>query len=225
MVRNHRSRTPRDDMVRTRVYLWRHPEVVGSYEGKFWGHTDVALTRAGESQRKAMAKYMAAIKLTAVYSSDLQRARLTAEAIARAQKPRQKVNAWPEFRELNLGAWEGLTYADIDKRWPGALEQRMEDLAGYRIEGGESLEDLAARVIPAFRRMVEENPTGSNICLVGHAGVNRVILSRLLGAPLEYIFRLDQQYAALNLIEFFPDGLPLVCRINQPVVEAAAGRD
>jgi alpha-ribazole phosphatase/probable phosphoglycerate mutase len=197
----------------TRIYLWRHPEVLGSEDGKFWGQTDVALTKHGKDQQKAVAKYMAQRKLSSIYCSDLQRTQLVADSIARAFKPRKQVTALPQLRELCLGQWEGMTYQEIDKKYPGALTQRAEDLAGYRIEGGESLHDLAERVMPAFQGIVAENE-GGRICIVAHAGVNRVILTKVMGAPLDRIFRLDQAYAALNVIDVFEDGLPLIRNIN-----------
>lgn len=205
--------SPRQGMRFTRIYLWRHPEVLGSEDGKFWGQTDVALTKHGKDQQKAVANYMAQRELSSIYCSDLQRTQLVADAIARAFKPRKQVTALPQLRELCLGQWEGMTYQEIDNKYPGALTQRAEDLAGYRIEGGESLHDLAERVMPAFQEIVAENQ-GGRICIVAHAGVNRVILTKVMGAPLDRIFRLDQAYAALNVIDVFEDGLPLIRSIN-----------
>ncbi len=213
MAMARKQRAPREGMEFTRIYLWRHPEVVGGEDGKFWGQSDVALTKRGRQQQRAIVEYMAARRLTAIYSSDLQRTRLVAEAVARAFRPRKQVKALPEFRELSLGEWEGMTYQEIDKKYPGALAKRAEDLAGFRIAGGESLEDLAARVIPAFQDLVGDN-LGGRVCLVAHAGVNRVILTKVLGAPLDRIFRLDQAYAALNVIDVFADGIPLIRNIN-----------
>jgi alpha-ribazole phosphatase/probable phosphoglycerate mutase len=205
--------SPRQEMRFTRIYLWRHPEVLGSEDGKFWGQTDVSLTRRGKDQQKAVAKYMSQRKLTSIYCSDLQRTQLVADAIGRAFKPRKQVTPLPQLRELSLGEWEGMTYHEIDKKFPGALAQRAEDLAGFRIQGGESLHDLAERVIPAFQEIVAKNE-GGLVCIVAHAGVNRVILTKVMGAPLDRIFRLDQAYAALNVIDVFEDGLPLIRNIN-----------
>lgn len=213
MVTGKKPTSPRQEMRFTRIYLWRHPEVLGSEDGKFWGQTDVALTKKGKDQQKAVAQYMGQRKLTSIYCSDLQRTRLVADSIARSFKPRKQVTAMPQLRELSLGEWEGMTYQQIDMKYPGALTQRAEDLAGYRIHGGESLHDLADRVMPAFQKIVGDHE-GGRICIVAHAGVNRVILTKVMGAPLDRIFRLDQAYAALNLIDVFEDGLPLIRTIN-----------
>lgn len=199
----------------TRIFLWRHPEVQGFREGRFFGHHDVGLSKDGREQVRAMARRMTAEKLSAVYCSDLQRTRLAAEAIGRVQRPRRKPEPVAALRELNLGVWEGLTYKDIAERYPADLAARYQDLAGFRIAQGESLSDLAERVVPAFMRMVEENK-GGRVCVVAHAGVNRVILAKLMGAPLDRVFRLGQDYACLNVIDVFEDGLPLIQHLNLP---------
>ncbi len=199
----------------TRIFLWRHPEVQGAKDGKFYGHTDIPLTRQGKASIKKALKRMSGEKLTAVYCSDLLRTRLMADAIGRRNSPRRKPEALPALRELNLGIWEGLSYQEIGKQYPAELAARYQDLAGFRIHGGESLADLAARVVPVFQEIVAAHQGGS-ICVVGHAGVNRVILAKLMGAPLERIFRLEQEYTCLNIIDVFEDGTPVIKRINQP---------
>jgi broad specificity phosphatase PhoE len=203
----------------TRIFLWRHPEVQGYKEGRFFGHQDIGLSKDGREQVRAMAKRMTAERLTAVYCSDLQRTRVAAEAIGRLQRPRRKPEPLPALRELNLGIWEGMTYNDIAARYPQDLAARYQDLAGFRIAEGESLLDLAERVVPAFMNMVADNK-GGRVCVVAHAGVNRVIMAKLMGAPLDRVFRLGQDYACLNIIDVFEDGLPLIQNLNLPPAPA-----
>ena len=191
----------------------------GFREGKFFGHQDVGLSKEGREQVRAMAKRMTAEKLSAIYCSDLQRTSLAAEAIGRLQKPRKKPERLAALRELNLGVWEGLTYKEISTRYPRELDARYRDMAGFRISGGESLNDMAERVVPAFLEVVGANK-GGRVCVVAHAGVNRIILAKLMGAPLDRIFRLGQDYASLNIIDVFEDGLPLIQHINLPATAA-----
>ncbi|MFH1035381.1 MAG: histidine phosphatase family protein [Pseudomonadota bacterium] len=199
----------------TRIFLWRHPEVQGAKDGRYFGHTDVPLTRQGKLQVRAVLKRMAHEKISAVYSSDLQRARLLADAIARGNNPRRKVEVLESLRELNLGQWEGMSFQEIARRYPQDLAARQADLASFRIPDGESLEDLAARLVPSFQQMVADNQ-GGIICVVAHAGVNRVILAKMLGAPLDRVFRLEQEYACLNMIDVYEDGIPVIKRVNEP---------
>jgi alpha-ribazole phosphatase len=201
----------------TRLYLWRHPEVRGGTEGIVYGHTDTALSSEGARQLEGIADYMSAKKVSAVYGSDLQRSQLVAQAVGRGQQPSREPVVEQDLRELYLGQWEGLSYQSLMERYPEEMKARWDDLAGYRVPGGESLNDLARRVAPAFERIIEDN-RGGRVCIIGHAGVNRVFLAGLLGMPLEHIFRLDQAYACLNLIDVFDDGVPLVRTLNQRVV-------
>lgn len=211
-----KNRAGRLGLDYTRVFLWRHPEVLGGADAKFWGHTDVALSKEGKAQLELIAARMSNVDLRAVYASDLVRSQSVAEAVAKSQNPRRKVDVSPAFRELNLGQWEGMSYQDLERKYPDDLQARMENLPEFVIPGGESVVQMAERVIPAFQEMINAN-MGHRICLVAHAGVNRVILAKILGAPLDRIFRFDQQYACLNVIDVFEDGIPLVRSINQPL--------
>ncbi|MGD9124253.1 MAG: histidine phosphatase family protein [Desulfarculaceae bacterium] len=215
MTKKAKPVSPRDEMSFTRIFLFRHPEVKGFSEGKFWGQTDVGLTDRGKAQLESIAQRMAREKLTAVYCSDLKRTRQVAEAVGRTQNPLLKPRVEKRLREMSLGVWEGLTFKEIDQRHPGELKARQKDLANYCIEQGESVNGLAQRVMPAFEEIAARH-SGERICLVSHAGVNRVILSQLVGAPLDMLFRLDQDFACLNLIDIFEDEMPLIRRLNQP---------
>ncbi len=201
----------------TRIYLWRHPESRGQKEGTFWGHGDPELSKEGKKQAHAMTIYMNQITLQAIYSSDLIRSRKVAEQMARGQRHRLHVEATRSLRELNLGVWDGHTYEHISRHYPQELEQRQNDLAGFKVKGGESLNELAERVIPAFEKIIESH-LNRTICVVGHGGVNRVLLSRVLGAPLDYIFRIAQDHACLNVIDVYPDGTPVIKAVNQRIL-------
>ncbi|MCF8033969.1 MAG: histidine phosphatase family protein [Desulfarculaceae bacterium] len=204
--------------VFTRLYLWRHPEVRGGQDGVVYGQSDVALTRNGNTQLKNIARYMSQFKLDAVYCSDLQRSMLVAEAVGRSQDPRRKPVVRSSLRELDLGQWEGMSIKQIQKEHPEELEARWRDIANYRIEGGETLTELFERIIPVFQEIIAENQ-GRAVCVISHGGVNRVFLAKLLGMPLDRIFRLDQEYGCLNLIDVFEDGIPLLRGMNQQVID------
>ncbi len=110
------------------------------------------------------------------------------------------VEILPALREIHLGEWQGCTRAEIGSRFPGEWEKRGRDLAGYRPPGGESFEDLRARVVPAFEDI--RKTLSGNALIVSHAGVNRVILCHVLGMPLSNLFRLDQATGSLNILHF-----------------------
>jgi alpha-ribazole phosphatase/probable phosphoglycerate mutase len=109
------------------------------------------------------------------------------------------------MRELCFGDWESLSVDEVNSRFPGMLSQRMENIATFQVEGGESFPQLRDRVLPKFQEIVDRHLKG-NVVIVCHGGVNRVILGHVLGIPIENIFRLQQQYAAVNIIQFYSDG-------------------
>lgn len=197
----------------TRLYLWRHPEVTGHQDGRFYGSTDVGLSSEGSRQVEVMARSMARVGLDAIYCSTLERSRLTAAEICRAQAGCPAATALDELREMNLGVWEALTYGEIAERYPQELQARYRDLSDYRVAGGESLRDVEARVMPVLDRICRDHP-GQSVCLVGHGAVNRVILVRMLGMPLANVFRLEQNYAHLNVVDVYPDSNPVIKVLN-----------
>lgn len=186
----------------TRLYLLRHGQVADGHTHLYHGHNDVDLSPTGVQQYEAVAAYLRDIPLAGIYSSDLTRTRRGAEIIAHGRQV--PVAAYPEFREVNFGLWEGLSFQEIMDRYPTELQQRFQDLANFRIPGGESLQDLRNRVLPKLQELLRRHE-GEAILLVAHAGVNRVILCEALHLELQYVFHLDQAYAGLNIIDYFPD--------------------
>lgn len=184
----------------TCIFLIRHGEVTGNsgerrtYEG--WG--DKPLTARGAAQARAVARRLGRERLQAVYASDLQRARCTAEAIAVEQGLAAATDA--AFRELSYGAWEGLSQDEIMERWPGVWQDRLNDLLQVGPPDGESLSDLWARWQPAWRRIVRKHKDDT-IALVSHNAALRVLLCHLLGAPPQHYRRIHLSNCGLTRIE------------------------
>ena len=120
---------------------------------------------------------------------------------------------YPELRELCFGDWEGLSVSEVESKYPDQLEERMKNIEGFQVNGGETFRQLQERVVPRFEEIVAEHPN-EQIAVVCHGGVNRVILSHLLEIPIKRIFRVKQDYAALNIIQYYGD---------EPVVELLGG--
>lgn len=198
-------------METTRLYLIRHGQVINHHELRYNGHYDVDITDVGIQQMINLAEFLSGTGITAVYSSDLQRAVKGATIISK----RLNIEAIEShaFRELNLGRWDGLTQEEGAKLYPEEADFRYKDLATSRIKGGENLHDLHERVIPALGEIVEKH-RGKNICLVAHGGVNRVILCEAIGLPLKNFFHIEQDYGCLNVIEHFDDGIKVIKLLN-----------
>jgi probable phosphoglycerate mutase len=105
-----------------------------------------------------------------------------------------------DLAEIDLGLWEGLSTSEVEARFPGQYAARGQDLAGFRPEGGESFNDLQQRSWPVLEQAA--GTTIEHVALVTHAGVNRVLLCRILGMPLARMFSLQQDYGCCNILEF-----------------------
>lgn len=188
--------------VRT-LYLLRHCAPVQPAGGKrYLGQADPPLAPEGIQQAHRWRSWFRTIALSAVYCSDLQRARHTA-AIIFTDHP-LSIHPLGALREVHLGEWEGLPFAEVRRRDPIAYAERGRDPAAHRPPGGESFQDLRERVVPTFTRIVAE--TRGDIALVGHAGVLRVLLCHLLGLPLAHLFRIGQDPGGLSVVLARADG-------------------
>jgi len=194
----------------TRLYLIRHGEVVTFDQKSFNGQTDVALTPQGHAQLVAVAQQLVGEPIRAVYSSDLARSMRGGEAIARLL--RIPLKSMPELREKHFGVWEGKSVEEVARLFPTAWAIWCADPSQSRPEGGESYEDVEKRVIPALESILERH-AGEEIAIVAHGGVNRVILADALAMPRSALFRIEQRYAAINVIDYFRDRI-LVKRVN-----------
>ncbi len=181
-----------------KVYLLRHGEIEQTGEKRFIGQTDVALSANGKRQAVWWRTALERIALKAVYCSDLVRSRQSAEILAADVV--QSVTVLPGLREIALGQWDGLTAEEVKTRFPGEWEKRGANIAAYRPEGGESFIDLSNRVVPLLNGITDHSE--DSIAVVAHAGVNRVLLCHVLGLSIDHLFRLRQDYGALNIIEY-----------------------
>jgi alpha-ribazole phosphatase len=202
----------------TRVYLVRHGQVADGHTHRYHGNNDIGLSDNGVRQFEQLAEQLAAVPLAGVYASDLTRALTGAEIISRGRNV--AAQTIPEFREVHFGAWEGLSFTEIAEQYPAELEARFRDLTSFRIPGGESLLDVSSRVLPRLNDLIQQHLEEAFL-IVAHAGVNRVILSEALGLSLDHLFRLDQNYGCLNVIDYFPD-MAVVRLINGGVNGVAA---
>lgn len=166
-----------------KIILIRHGEVAGNVGGKlfFSGWDDVPLTEHGLGQAGATSKYLQNANLKAIYCSDLQRARRTAEEIAAPHG--LPVLAGPAWREIHFGDWAGADEADLLEKWPDLWRARQADPEKVRPPNGENLSDVWERVHPAFESVVREHEH-EDVAIVAHQGTIRVLMLGLLGAPL-----------------------------------------
>lgn len=176
------------------IYLLRHGEIPQSAPRRFVGQRDLPLSERGRTQAAQWGERLRGVAWRAVYTSPLARCRESARLAA----PGREIVVEPGWREISLGAWEGLSVAEVRERFPGQYEARGQDLAGHRPQGGESFAEVAARVTPLLEGLAQ-GP--SPVLVVAHSGVIRAGLCRLLGLPLENLLRLELAYGGLCLLE------------------------
>ncbi len=189
------------------IVLLRHGELVPNPEHRFIGQRDVELSSAGTARFEALgeelAREFADRQPQAFFCSDLRRGIACADIVRRAFRPRggtMPVIADPGFREINLGAWQGLTKQEVEQRYPGALAERGADFANYAPAGGESFAMLQRRALMALVRARMHTPTGI-IFVIGHAAFNRCILADYLALPLSEALNIAQPYGAVSFLE------------------------
>jgi len=179
------------------IYLVRHGKIGSDIKGKSYiGQSDIPLNDEGREQAEKLGRRLNDINITNIFSSDLIRSVETAEIIAAHHHLSPVII--PSIKEISMGEWEGMTFAEIMKRWPDEYKKRGDDILNYRTPGGESFADLRERVIPAFQKIAES--ASGDIVITGHAGVNRILLCHILGLPYEKMFNIPQDYGCINRI-------------------------
>jgi alpha-ribazole phosphatase len=190
-------------METRKIYLLRHGKIrLEDDQRRYIGQLDLPLSDEGERQARWLQKVLEPLAVGAIYCSDLVRSLRTAEIVAGHRGA--AVKALPALREISLGEWEGCAFADIVRRFPEEFKARGADIAYYRVPGGESFADCSQRAVAAFHEIMAAS-TG-DIAIVGHAGVNRLLLCHLLGIPIANIFRIGQDYGCINIIQYGGSG-------------------
>lgn len=198
-------------MKATRLHLLRHGQVDGFEQKRYNGQGDVRLTDLGRQQSAAFAGRFQHLKLAGIYSSDLYRCRVAADQIALLQQVQPEYSE--ELRELHIGDWQGQTWQQLQRDYPELWQARLDDIVNVSPPAGESLLQMAERVRPVIKRIVAAH-AGREIVIVAHGGVNRVVLLDAIGAPLERLFHIEQDFGCHNIIDYYTDGIAVVKQLN-----------
>lgn len=193
----------------TRIVVIRHGETAWNTESRIQGHTDIPLNDTGLWQAERVAHALRGEPLQAVYSSDLQRARATAQAIAEAQNPHAPLTVDAALRERHFGQLEGLTHHEITTRWPDQARRWRERDPSFGPEGGENLQAFYDRCVSTLTRLALRHP-GGHIAVVAHGGVldcfYRAATHTALHAPRAW----KVGNAAINRLSYSPEGFTLL---------------
>ncbi|MFJ4186093.1 histidine phosphatase family protein [Kitasatospora sp. NPDC089509] len=160
-----------------RIVFWRHGQTAWNLESRFQGSTDIELTGQGVLQAQRAARLLSGLHPDLLISSDLKRARRTAEELAAVTG--LDVQHHEGLRETYAGSWQGLTNAEIRERYP---EEYAAWAAGEPVRrgGGELATEVADRSVPVVLEAVGKLPENGTLVVVSHGGTIRTMLGRLL---------------------------------------------
>ena len=165
----------------TEIYLIRHTQAQGNRYRMMQGSWDGEITELGRKQIEALAERFSAIPVDAVYSSDLSRAVLTAEAAARHRGlPIQTRTA---LRELDVGPWEKCFFGNVRHDQPELARRFLEDAENWKMEGAETYGEVRERALGELRKIAEENE-GKTVAVASHGITIRCIMSGITGVSL-----------------------------------------
>jgi broad specificity phosphatase PhoE len=188
------------DPETTWLYLVRHGATAANEQVPYvlqGNAMDLGLSPSGERQSQLVADFLTQFPIRHIYSSEMLRARQTAQKIA----GRLAVDTTPiaGLHECDVGVWEGLDWNSIREKYPEAHRRFVEDPGQNPYLGGESYGDVQRRARPVIDRLAESH-RGESIAIVAHNVVNRSILADVLGIDLRVAPRIPQANCCVNLI-------------------------
>ena len=182
-----------------RIVLARHGETPWNAEGRYQGQIDIPLSDLGEQQARALGQRLSDVVIDRAVASPLQRARRTAELALRERAGMLRLE--PGLREIAHGTWEGKLAGEIAERYPQQVQAWRDAPHTVQMPEGESLDQVFARVWPAFVRATAGLAPAQTLLVVAHDAVNRLILCHVLGIAFAQLWRFRQAPATLNLLE------------------------
>jgi alpha-ribazole phosphatase len=192
-----------------RVFLFRHGEVERAKDMRMNGHIDVRLSNRGERQMLNAARALAKRPISAVYSSDLYRAKRGGEITAKLTGRKLKIN--PALREMNFGELEGLAWKEAVAKMGGDVA-RLLNWKDNRFPGGENLIDFSKRVMPVYKKIIARE--SGELALFAHGGTNRIIIYSEFNLGLDNFFMFEQSFACVNIIDYYEMGMKVLRLLN-----------
>ncbi len=187
----------------SRLFLVRHGETELNSAERYWGRSDVKLSAVGIEQAERLRDRLAVEKIDAVYSSNLERALVTAEIIAFSH--RLAVTTCAELREVDFGQLEGLNFSEISQLYPEVAKLWAERSTKLKYPGGESLVEFNTRV-SKFLSKLDKHAVGETILIVAHAGVLRTLVCQLLGIDPQRRWQIRLDLASFSILETHQQG-------------------
>jgi probable phosphoglycerate mutase len=194
-------------MHATRILAIRHGETAWNVDTRIQGQLDIGLNDTGLWQAQRVGQALAEETLDAIYSSDLQRAMATAQAIAQATAA--PIHPELGLRERHFGHLQGQTWADIEQHWPEDARLWRSRDPHWAPQGGESLTVLRQRIADTVDRLASHH-LGQHIVLVAHGGVMDALYRLATGQDIQTPRTWHLGNAAINRLLWTPQGLSLI---------------
>jgi len=183
-----------------KIILARHGETPWNAAGRYQGQIDIALSEIGEAQARKLGQRLHDVLITRAVSSQLSRARSTAE-FALGEERKAQLSIDPRFQEIAHGEWEGLFAHEIAERDPATFRAWRDAPQSVQMPGGESLQQVLDRAWEGLAAACEGLRADDTLLVVAHDAVNRVLLCKVLGLGLDRLWRFRQAPTTLNLLE------------------------
>jgi len=194
----------------TRILLIRHGQTEWNRQRIFRGRADIPLSEAGLQQAEALANRLAGEPVSAIYSSPLKRAYVTAEHLA--ARCRAALRPVERFTDISYGEWEGQHYQQVERAYPELYAGWQTEPHLVRPPGGETLAEVRQRAAAALDQVIAQHPV-CTVAVVSHRAVNKVLLSMALGLGDDGFWRIRQDTCCLNMLEW-DGGRFAVCLLN-----------
>lgn len=167
-------------MTHTRIVLLRHGRTEWNGDGRLQGQADIALDETGLAQADRAADYFRDWHFDACYTSDLGRARVTAERVCAPHGIVPVSDA--RLREINVGSWSGKTAAEVALEFPDFIDLYTRGVDFRRSETGETLAEMTNRVVPAILEAADRHP-GGQVLIVSHGLLISTVVQAIVGLP------------------------------------------
>ena len=181
-----------------KLIIIRHGETPWNARHKVQGLSDQPLSKEGLWQAELLSGRFAKMDIDAIYTSNLRRAIQTAEAVAKYH-PKIPMTKDKTLNEMAWGVWEGLSFKQIQKRFPKQFASRLLDKYHFAPKGGESPAILKKRLTPFLKKLIKKHE-GQTVLIVGHGGINRVLMGILMEWDNKKITDVFTKNTAVNIL-------------------------
>jgi len=182
----------------TEIILVRHGETDWNVEEVFRGRIDIELNETGIKQAELLADYLRSLSMVAIYSSPLQRAKKTAEAVARYHSC--GVQIAPGLIDFDYGKWQGLSHQEVKSRYKALYAEWIRNPHQVRMPAGESLDDVRRRAVNVVDSIVARYE--GTVVLVSHRVVNKVVICALLGLDNSHFWNIKQDTCGITTFTY-----------------------